>query len=487
MPTCLCLIASSADEVRRQVRETDVSDLRELRVDALAEESWQQLPALCATLQDKPLLLTLRSATHGGHCWLDSCKRLQVLRQLAALAPAFLDLEWPHDLAVLPDLERSSVTPVISWHGQQIPKELESDLVRLGGISSAIWKIAPDCPTAERWIQGKQWWLEHRHLVPQMIFQPQGPLGVIQRIWSKEWLQPWTFVTAGPPTEGQISNKDWQDVYRMPQSAEPEALELYGVVGDPVAQSRGPAFHNRWMQQLSWPGRYVPLKCSAEDWPILWPWLRARASGLAITTPLKGIVGRYVDALDELSQVSGQVNTLVNQNGRWIGMNTDGPAAVACMGGAPAIAEQLVVVIGSGGVGLAVALACAQAGAAVVILCRQPNRVPSLHPTIQVDSIDHWSQWAPRCRWVVQATTCGFLDEKMPVDPERLNQQNVMEFVQRNTPFARAAKARECRVVEGVEIFVHLSMMQASLWSARATTSVWPSTAQLWQENRCRL
>ncbi|MDJ0111870.1 shikimate dehydrogenase, partial [Rhodococcus erythropolis] len=86
-------------------------------------------------------------------------------------------------------------------------------------------------------------------------------------------------------------------------------------------------------------------------------------TGLNITHPCKQVV---VDALDELSgnaRLLGAVNTVVVDNGRLIGHNTDHSGFLtALQRGLPDAALDRVVLAGAGGAGSAVAYALAAAG-----------------------------------------------------------------------------------------------------------------------------
>ncbi len=99
------------------------------------------------------------------------------------------------------------------------------------------------------------------------------------------------------------------------------------------------------------------------------------------------------------------------------------------------------------------------------MLVRRPEQVPdALRTLVRVRPLTDWPDVVSEFDWIVQATTCGFQNERMAVDASLLDGQAILEVVQRETPFAQIARQRGCRVVEGVEMFVHLSMMQASIW-----------------------
>lgn len=474
MPTCVCLEGPSWADIERQRRAaSSVADLWELRVDRLDPQALSEVAQHLERLRDRPIVLTSRSKDHGGAASNHPQDQIARRNQLAAWNPDYLDVEWPISTDELSSLRsRSPGTKIIvSWHGELLPASLQEALTQDGPLRPDLWKLAPHCPHADAWMHWQTWWEQRSHLHGRLLFQPQGPLGVLQRLWSSRWKEPWVFLTDSAGREGAVSPQDWVQVYRMSHLTWDPHLRLLGLVGDPVAQSRGRLFHNRWMETSGWSGRYAPIRCSAEHWHRLWPWLRAQSAGLAVTTPLKQVVVDTVNQLDPLAAAASSVSALVrlpDRNGGdwWLGANTDGPAAVSVMGGADRLRGKRVLVLGAGGVGRAVALACVDAGARVTLCVRRPEAVEiAIRQVVDVATIAQWPQLVGDQDWIVQATTCGFLDQELPVDPRYLSGQAVLEIVQRETPFLQAAVARGCRVVRGVDMFVQLSKLQAQLWT----------------------
>jgi 3-dehydroquinate dehydratase/shikimate dehydrogenase len=112
-----------------------------------------------------------------------------------------------------------------------------------------------------------------------------------------------------------------RQLYRIDQLD--AATKVYGVGGDPVAQSLSPAMLNAAFQRENINAVYLALhartvedlvKCVHEI-PI---------QGLSITMPYKGEILKHLDNSDALTQRSGACNTVIRaQNGRLFGFNTD--------------------------------------------------------------------------------------------------------------------------------------------------------------------
>jgi shikimate dehydrogenase len=105
---------------------------------------------------------------------------------------------------------------------------------------------------------------------------------------------------------------------------------LVGLIGDPVSHSLSPRMQNAAFAARGLDAAYVPLRVTADR-------LEDAIAGLVslgfvganVTIPHKTAVVAFCDALDEVAERAGSVNTLVVQEGRVLGSSTDGPAVVA--------------------------------------------------------------------------------------------------------------------------------------------------------------
>ncbi len=94
------------------------------------------------------------------------------------------------------------------------------------------------------------------------------------------------------------------------------------VVGSPIAHSMSPILHNALYQQLG-----VDAVMQAKEYvdaAKLIADIRRESIGLtAVTMPLKNQVEEHLDELSGAAKKLGLVNTIINQNNRLIGYNTD--------------------------------------------------------------------------------------------------------------------------------------------------------------------
>lgn len=99
------------------------------------------------------------------------------------------------------------------------------------------------------------------------------------------------------------------------------------VIGDPIAQSKSPAIHGFWLQTLDIKAKYEATHVHTGD---LGNFLASRRTdplwrGCNVTMPHKQAVIPQLDRLDPLAAAVGAVNTIIPEDGRLAGYNTDVP------------------------------------------------------------------------------------------------------------------------------------------------------------------
>ncbi|MFA7405639.1 MAG: shikimate dehydrogenase [Pelobacteraceae bacterium] len=141
------------------------------------------------------------------------------------------------------------------------------------------------------------------------------------------------------------------------------------VIGNPVGHSMSPAIHNAAFDLLNLDYVYVAFK--VEDVKNALSGMRALDNfrGLSVTIPHKMEVIKYVDEINEIDRSIGSINTVINDNGKLIGLGTDGPGALkALVDAGVALNGKNVAMVGSGGVARAIAFTLAKAGVAKISL-----------------------------------------------------------------------------------------------------------------------
>lgn len=100
---------------------------------------------------------------------------------------------------------------------------------------------------------------------------------------------------------------------------------LTGLLGSPVAHSISPMMHNEAFQQLGLDYTYLAFDVGTDKLEKAVDGLRALdVRGFNLTMPDKNLMCSLCDKLSLASEISGAVNTVVNDNGVLTGYTTDG-------------------------------------------------------------------------------------------------------------------------------------------------------------------
>ncbi len=137
--------------------------------------------------------------------------------------------------------------------------------------------------------------------------------------------------------------------------------QLCAVIGNPIAHSLSPALHNAAFNELGLD--FVYLAFQVEDLKSALAGMRALNNfrGMSITIPHKIESMKYLDEVADVDRSIGSINTVINENGRLIGLGTDGPGALkALVDAGVELDGKNMLMLGSGGASRAIAFTLAR-------------------------------------------------------------------------------------------------------------------------------
>jgi shikimate dehydrogenase len=244
---------------------------------------------------------------------------------------------------------------------------------------------------------------------------------------------------------------------------------LVGLLGDPVSHSLSPRMQNAAFAARGLDWAYVPLRVDAAGLEDAVRGLAALGfAGANVTIPHKSAVVGYCDALDDVAERAGSVNTLVVRDGRIFGSSTDGAAVVDAV--EPAGAS--VLVLGAGGGAQAVSTALLDAGAeAVSVAARDAERAHALAARLRTRfperEIRAEETWPPPDGADVIVNATPVRDEVL-VEPAAGQQVVDLAYRVDGAPTALVATARETdcrRVVDGLDVLVAQGAASFERWT----------------------
>ena len=131
---------------------------------------------------------------------------------------------------------------------------------------------------------------------------------------------------------------------------------LTGLLGSPVKHSKSPLMHNKAFELLDLDYRYLCFEVDTTNLKTAIEGLRTiGARGFNLTMPNKNLMCELCDKLDIGSEISGAVNTVVNDNGVFTGYTTDGIGFMrAAKDAGHDLTGKKMVLLGAGGVASAI-------------------------------------------------------------------------------------------------------------------------------------
>jgi shikimate dehydrogenase len=241
--------------------------------------------------------------------------------------------------------------------------------------------------------------------------------------------------------------------------------EIIAHIGYPTHSFKSPMIYNPYFEQAGINAVVVPMGCQMPDYPAFLKSVFALTNirGALITMPHKVTTVGLLDEVTPTVKVAGACNAVKRTpDGRLVGDMFDGAGFVrGVQRKGLNLQGARVLVVGSGGVGCAIAASLAGAGIAAISLFdvnttsaeALGQRLKQNYPGIDVNT---GSNDPVGFDLVVNATPMGMSEgDPLPMDVSRLSPDTfVGEVVMRSeiTAFLAAAQARGCRVQVGSDM-----------------------------------
>ena len=148
---------------------------------------------------------------------------------------------------------------------------------------------------------------------------------------------------------------------------------LTGLLGSPVGHSKSPMMHNTSFQELGINYVYLCFDVGIEGLSGAVDGLVSLgAKGWNCTMPNKSKMAQLCDVLSPAASITGSVNTVVNENGKLMGYNTDGTGYMRAVKEAGfSIKGEKMTLLGAGGAATSILVQAALDGVREIsVFCR---------------------------------------------------------------------------------------------------------------------
>lgn len=495
------------------------SPLVELRLDWLRDPR-KALPRISRLLRavsrlrrGRPVVLqaTCRRRENGGRFRGSVAEQMEILRRAAEAGCRVLDLEIESAEAAgreAVESLRHRALLILSFHDLRRTPALAAAASRLRRFPAEVYKLAP---TATRQSDNcrmldflssatiknlKRAGTREKQKQEQWIAFSMGAAGVPSRVLALSRGSAFVYAACPPPRRknaslvrkrnskppafsapsapGQIDSEVLRNSYRAEKLSCRTAL--YGLLGNPVGHSLGAAIHNASFRSAGVDAVYVPLlssdlkdfRSAAGRYPL---------AGFSVTIPHKQGILRWVDRMDRRVQEAGAVNTVRVRRGRWEAINTDVAGilvplrkALRLGGGEYLPRDFRALIVGNGGAARAAWVALRELKCRdISVTGRSPARVRAFTKTLGGEAIPMGALRQEQFDLLIHATSVGMWPETQAclLRPEQVNARLVFDLVYNpaETRLLEIARARGCRTISGLEMFLAQAARQFEYWT----------------------
>ncbi len=468
MKICCSIAPSTMDEAFQKIKQAGKeTDLIEVRVDGISD---LDISKLLQKPQPK-FIITNRRCEEGGKFSGSLKENLKILTDAIRFQAEYVDIElsWGMNTAKNLFTQSNKSKIIVSYHNfEETPSNLLNIYKKMKTTGAHIFKIV----TMAKDISDNKKIFDLLTLARKekrkLLAFCMGERGQISRILQSKYggqfmYAPLSINEATAP--GQLSVQDLKNTFRVP-ILNPRT-KVFGLIGNPVSQSRGIYFHNSIFAQKNLNAIYVNFL--VDDLQLFLESYRNITSGFSVTMPFKKEILPLLDKIETDANELHAVNTVIRRQKKLYGTNTDLPAIVMCLKKRTSLRNRRVTVLGTGATARTMAYAAMTNGAKTIIIGRNDNKSrtlanelgcewakPNLFSELQTDIL-------------MNGTSVGMNTTDIPFNIQKYLRHTMTVFdavySPPMTPLLLAAEKSGCTIISGLEFFQTQAKLQSRLFT----------------------
>ncbi|GAA1842414.1 shikimate dehydrogenase [Agromyces salentinus] len=258
-----------------------------------------------------------------------------------------------------------------------------------------------------------------------------------------------------------------------------------GVLGSPIAHSKSPGLHLAAYRRLGLEWSYERVEM---DGAGVGEYVRTRDAtwrGLSLTMPLKYDVVPALDEIDVVARLTGAANTVLLDDGRRLGFNTDVGGIVRSLAEAGLHEARSAIIVGGGATAASALVAVAELGVAHVrLLLRRPEAGEplvelgrSVGVVVEPEHIGALADAAPVD--LVVSTLPGGTDAGVAASVDLVGGALLLDvaYAPWPTPLASHWIIAGGRVIDGSGMLLHQALLQVRIFVGGDPAAVLPDEA----------
>jgi shikimate dehydrogenase/3-dehydroquinate dehydratase type I len=482
-------------------RSCRLADLIELRMDLISKGNLAEL--IWATRKESgsiKIIVTCRKKEEAA--WAPAARRIKnymgntinektaLLKEAIELGADFVDIELAEGRAVIEELKSFCAKKggktgiIVSYHDiKNTPdltklKEIFNQCVK---YRPAVVKIVTMAKTFEDNLATLGLISYARKHSQKIISLCMGDKGIISRAVASSMGNYLSFAVMekkGQSAPGQFTVAQMKQIDALfktkrtaPSKPVLSSQQNYILLGNPVGHSLSPLMHNAALKKMRIEENYGAFCVNDLEGAV--QGIRAmNIKGASVTIPFKVAVMEYLDDIDDDALEIGAVNTIINNNGRLRGCNTDWLGLIYTLKKAMQIKNKSFVIIGAGGTARAAAYGIIREGGFPVIANRTVEKGKILSDKFDCPFYSLSAIGRIKADCLINTTSVGMYPhkEKSPMKIAVLaGYKYVMDVIYNplKTKLLKDAEKQGCHVFSGLDMFVNQGAEQLRLWTGK--------------------
>jgi shikimate dehydrogenase len=273
-----------------------------------------------------------------------------------------------------------------------------------------------------------------------------------------------------------LKNKDESDKNLV------KSFKTFCIIGDPINHTLSPLIHNTAFFYLNLNYSYIAFKVSQFDLEdSIHSLKRINAAGFNVTLPHKESIIKYIDGLSEEAKTTGAVNTVNNEDGKFIGYNTDIHGIITPIEERGInLDDAQILILGAGGSCRAalVALSKKKGIQNINIVNRDQNRLNKVIELgkkmglncspLDYNDINLLRETSLKSNLIINTTSIGLNNESSPLKSNfMMKNAFVFDIIYRPlyTDLLRNAKEAGSNIIFGYEMLIHQAAKSFEIWT----------------------
>ena len=247
-------------------------------------------------------------------------------------------------------------------------------------------------------------------------------------------------------------------------------MNKYLVIGNPIEHSLSPKLHNFWIKVNNLDAIYEKKKLNKNELAdLILEVKKKNIHGINVTVPFKKAVIPYLDNLTFESESTQSVNTILLENNKLIGHNTDIEGFERSIQDLKLnMINKKVLILGAGGVVPSIIFALNKMKVSEIIISnRTKSKAKNLKDLFKNIKIAEWGD-VPEFNIIINATSVGLNnDDKINLDFSNIGKNKIFYDViykPNETDFLKTGKKLGNRSENGKMMFIYQALGAFKIW-----------------------